>query len=125
MKRFAAVCAIVVLAGFSVAGACDMEKGAAQAAVNTDNATKEVSLVGYLTDSNCGKANAHAEGKKCALKCIQGGAKVQLYANETLYTLDKVDAPETKLGAEVKVTGLLDEATNVIKVSSIEKIKKG
>ena len=124
MKKFAVICAIVVLAGFSVAGACDMEKGAAQAAVNTDNATKQVSLTGYLTDSNCGKANAHAEGKNCALKCIKSGAKVQLYANDTLYTLDKVDAPESKLGTEVTVTGLLDEATNVIKVSSIEKAKK-
>jgi hypothetical protein len=126
MKKLAAVLAVVALLGTPFAVACDKGKeGAATQAVGTDGSGKEVTLTGYLTDSYCGAANASAKGKACAIDCIKKGAKVQLYANNTLYTLDKVDTVEGKVGVEVKVTGVLDETTNTIKVGSIETAKKG
>jgi hypothetical protein len=113
MKRFAAV--LAVLAIVAAFGAVAGEK----------QAGKEISLTGYLTDSDCGAKNANTKGKSCALDCIKKGAKVQLYSGEKLYTLDKVDALESKLGMQVKVTGVLDETTSTIKVTTVEAVKQG
>ena len=123
MKRFAAVVAIIALAGGSVAVACDKAEAVAQV-VGTAAEGKEVELTGYLTDSNCGAKNAHADGKGCALKCIKDGASVQLLVEKKLYTLDKVESVETKLGEKVIVTGILDETTNIIRVDSVKIVKK-
>ena len=127
MKRLATVFAVMALVALSVAAACDKDKNRnTQAAASDQSAgTKEVVLTGYLTDSNCGAANANAKGKGCAAHCIKKGAKVQLYAGEKLYTLDKSDVAENQLGVPVKVTGTLDEASNTIKVASIELLKQG
>ena len=123
MKRFAAVVAIIALAGAPVAMACDKDKAVVQAA-DTVLEGKEVVLTGYLTDSNCGATNAHAKGKACAIKCVKSGAKVQLLVDKKLYTLEKIDSPEAVLGEKVTVTGILDETTSTIRVESIEMVKK-
>lgn len=124
MRKFAALFAIVALSTMSVAVACDAEKTKSQVA-GTAAAQKEVSLTGFLTDSYCGATNANKEGRKCALECVKKGATLQLYAGDKLYNLDKVESPESTVGYEVRVTGLLDEASNTIKVASIEQVKKG
>ena len=127
MKKIATVFAVMALVVLSAAFACDKTKNTStQAAVsNPSGETREVALTGYLTDSNCGAANANAKGKGCAADCIKKGAKVQLYANEKLYTLDKTTVAENQLGVPVKVTGMLDESTGTIKVASIEVVKQG
>ncbi len=127
MKRLVSVFAVMALVALSVAAACDKDKNAnTQAAVSDPSAgTREVALTGYLTDSNCGAANANAKGKGCAAECIKKGAKLQLYANQKLYTLDKNNVADNQLGVPVKVTGTLDEATGTIKVASIEVVKEG
>ena len=127
MKKLATVIAVIAIVALSAAYACDKDKHTnTQAAVTEQSgAVKEVALTGYLTDSNCGSANANAKGKNCAVDCIKKGAKVQLYANEKLYTLDKPAVAENQVGVPVKVTGTLDEATGVIKVASIEVVKQG
>ena len=129
MKRIAAVLAVLALAALPAAFACDKDKTrntSTQAAVSDPaGATRDVALTGYLTDSNCGAANANAKGKGCAAHCIKSGAKVQLFANEKLYTLDRASVAENQLGVPVKVTGSLDESTGVIKVASIELVKEG
>ncbi len=126
MKRLAAVFAILSLVALSGAQACDKDKDAAkQASAPQGTEVKQVSLTGFLTDSHCGADKANAKGKHCTLECVKKGAKLQLYSSEKLYNLDKVDSPEAHVGVEVKVTGLLDEATNTIKVESIENITKG
>jgi len=127
MKRLAAVLAVMVVVALSAAAACDKDKNAGtQAAVSDQSAgTREVALTGYLTDSYCGAANANANGKGCALHCMKKGAKVQLYANDKLYTLDKTSIAEGQIGVPVKVTGTLDEGTGTIKVASIEAVKQG
>ena len=123
MKRFVAIAAIFVFAGGAVAVACDKEDAAVRAAAPVVEG-KEVVLTGYLTDSHCGKSNAHATGKACAIKCLKSGAQVQLLVEETLYTLQRVDSPEAKLGEKVIVTGILDETTRTIRVESIKPAKK-
>jgi hypothetical protein len=127
MKKIATVFAIIALVALSAAFACDKTKNTStQAAVSEPSGeTREVALTGYLTDSNCGAANANAKGKGCAASCIKKGAKVQLYANEKLYTLDKATVAENQLGVPVKVTGMLDESSGTIKVASIEVVKQG
>lgn len=124
MKKFLAVCAIAVLAVASGAWACDKGNQAASPVAEKSGEVKEVSMVGFLTDSYCGANNANAKGKGCAIECIKKGAKLQLYADQKLYVLEKVSAPENYLGAEVKVTGMLDEAAGVITVKSIEPVAK-
>jgi hypothetical protein len=123
MKRFAAAFAIVALLAAPVAFACDKHKDA-QTAEFGKGPIKNVVLTGYLTDSNCGAANANADGKDCALHCIKKGAKVQLKADNKLYTIEKLDKPEEVFGFEVKVTGQLDTSSNVVRVASIEKLAK-
>jgi len=127
MKKLATLFAVMALVALSAGFACDKDKKTnTQAAVSDQSAgAKEVALTGYLTDSNCGAANANAKGKNCAVDCIKKGAKVQLYANEKLYTLDKSSVAENQVGVPVKVTGTLDEATGTIKVASIEVVKQG
>ncbi len=126
MKRLAAVFAILSLVTLSGALACDKDKDAAkQAAVPQGTEVRQVSLTGFLTDSHCGADKANAKGKHCTLECVKKGAKLQLYSSEKLYTLDNVVSPENHVGVEVKVTGQLDQATNTIKVDSIENLTKG
>ena len=127
MKRLASVLAAVALVALPVAFACDKDKNAPaqSAASGQPGATREVALTGYLTDSYCGAANANAQGKSCALDCVKKGAKVQLYANETLYTLDQSKVADGQIGVPVKVKGTLDEGTGTIKVASIEVVKQG
>ena len=127
MKKFATVFAVMAIVALSAAHACDKDKNhnTQAAASEQSGAVKEVALTGYLTDSNCGAANANAKGKNCAVDCIKKGAKVQLYANEKLYTLDKSTVAENQVGVPVKVTGTLDEATGMIKIASIEVVKQG
>lgn len=124
MKKTASVLAILALAAMPVAFACDKEKTAATTAEFGKGPIENVVLTGYLTDSNCGAANAHAEGKSCALKCIKSGAKVQLVADKKTYTIEKVANIESHLGHEVKVAGQLDTSSNVIRVTSIEAAAK-
>ena len=124
MKKIIALCAIAVLAVTSAAWACDKDKQAATPVVEQGGEVKDVALVGFLTDSYCGANNANAKGKGCAVECIKKGAKVQLYADQKLYTLDKVSNPESYIGAEVKVTGSLDVASGTITVKTIEQTKQ-
>jgi len=130
MKKLVTVFAMMALVALTVAAACDKDKDKnanTQAAVSdpSGGSSKEVALTGYLTDSNCGAANANAKGKDCAASCIKKGAKVQLYADQKLYTLDKGSVSNDQLGVPVKVTGTLNEATGLIKVASIEVVKQG
>jgi hypothetical protein len=123
MKKFATIFAILALVAVSGGWACDKDKALNAAAEKGSGEVREVALTGFLTDSYCGAANASAKGKSCTLECIKKGAKVQLYAQETLYTLDQIASVEKYVGVQVKVTGMLDESTSTIKVKSIEEVK--
>jgi hypothetical protein len=85
----------------------------------------KVSVNGWITDSYCGAKNASAEGKACALKCVEKGAKLVLVtsADKKTFALDNQAKAKEHVGVEVKVTGTLDEASQTIKVESIEPAK--
>jgi hypothetical protein len=85
----------------------------------------KVSVSGWITDSYCGAKNASAEGKACALKCVEKGAKLVLVsrADKKTFSLDNQEKAKAHVGIEVKVTGSLDEASQTIKVESIEPAK--
>jgi len=124
MKKTAAVLAILALVAMPAAFACDKEKNAVKTAEFGKGPIETVVLTGFLTDSNCGAGNAHAEGKDCALRCIKSGAKVQLVADKKTYTIEKLDNVASHLGHEVKIAGQLDTASNIIRVTSIEAATK-
>ena len=123
MKKLATVLAILAIVAMPAAFACDKEKNAVKTAEFGKGPIENVVLTGYLTDSNCGAANAHADGKDCAARCIKSGAKVQLVADKKTYTIEKLDNVESHLGHAVTVAGKLDTASNIIRVTSIEAAK--
>lgn len=123
MKKTASILAILALAAMPAAFACDKEKTSATTAQFGKGPIENVVLTGYLTDSDCGAANAKADGKDCALKCIKNGAKVQLVADNKTYTIEKIDNVATHLGHAVKIAGQLDTSSNVIRITSIEAAK--
>ena len=123
MKKMATVLAILAIVAMPAAFACDKEKNAVKTAEFGKGPIESVVLTGYLTDSNCGAANAHADGKDCAARCIKSGAKVQLVADKKTYTIEKLDNVESHLGHAVTVAGKLDTAANIIRVTSIEAAK--
>lgn len=123
MKKLATVLAILAIVAMPAAFACDKEKNAVKTAEFGKGPIESVVLTGYLTDSNCGAANAHADGKDCAARCIKSGAKVQLIADKKTYTIEKLDNVESHLGHAVTVAGKLDTAANIIRVTSIEAAK--
>jgi hypothetical protein len=115
MKRasFAVVCSLAVMvlaAGFLLAG----------------DAAKAVTTQGFITDSYCGAKNATMEGKACALKCMEKGAKLVLYSStdKKTFNLDDQTKAKENVGFEVSVTGTVDEATSSIKVAKIEPAPK-
>ena len=120
MKKIAAVIAVLALVSLSGVLACDKDKDKAAQAGQAATVGKEVVLTGYLTDSKCGETHS----KSCPMDCLKKGAKVQLHADAKVYTLEKIEAPESHFGYQVKITGLLDENTNTIQVASIEHLKK-
>jgi hypothetical protein len=111
MKKFAAfasVLAFVLVGALSFAG---------------DNAAAPATWSGWITDETCGAKNANADGKACALKCAQNGAKLVLYidGDKKLVGLDNQEEAKKHVGVPVMVTGTLDGDT--IKVQKIEEKK--
>ncbi len=84
---------------------------------------KEGSWTGWVTDTHCGVKGTNAGHKKCATDCVKGmGAKYALYdgASKKVFILSDQEKAETFAAQEVVVKGDLDEASNTIKVASIE-----
>ena len=81
---------------------------------------EQVELSGWITDEYCGKANANAEGKGCALACAKKGAQLVLYSNEKIYKLSDQEGAKQHVGHEVVVHGVLAE-DGTVKVSKFQK----
>jgi hypothetical protein len=113
-KTFAVLCtaALVALAGLALAGE-HAEKA------------ETVSVQGWITDTWCGKKNASAEGKACALACAKKGAELVLYApsEDKTYGLDDQEQAKGQVGHEVEVTGTLDTESQKIQVEKIEAVE--
>lgn len=84
---------------------------------------KEGSWTGWVSDSHCAAKGANAGHKDCATKCVKGmGAKYVLYepSSKKAYVLSDQEKAESFVAQEVVVKGDIDEASNTIKVASIE-----
>ena len=105
MKKLALLC-ILVLATFAVSAAAE-----------------DMAFTGWVADEACAKDFAKAgneEHKGCATACLNGGDGVALASPDGFHLLDITnEAALEHLGMEVTVMGTLDEATNTIKVTSI------
>jgi hypothetical protein len=85
----------------------------------------EVTYTGWITDEWCGKKNANAGGKDCAVDCYKKGAKLVLYvgSEDKSIVLDNQEQASKHVGVEVMVTGVLEGKT--LKVASIKEVEKG
>ena len=86
-------------------------------------AAEDMTFTGWVADEACAKDFAKAGNeahKGCATACLNGGDNVALAIPDGFHLLDITnEAALEHLGMEVTVMGTLDEATNTIKVTSI------
>ena len=79
-------------------------------------------FTGIITDSMCGKDHAMmkvAPDAKCVQECVKQGSKYALLAGNSSYILSDQQTPQQFAGQKVKVTGVLNEKTKILKVDSI------
>ncbi len=80
----------------------------------------QVTITGWLTETECGAKGANAGHVDCAKKCVkEKGAKWAIYNPEdkSLWILtDQTKGPEM-LGKQIKVKGTMDKAKKEVKIS--------
>ena len=82
-------------------------------------------FVGVITDTMCGAKHSMgiSPDAKCVRECVKMDPskwKYALYDGKTVYTLSDQQTPEKFAAERVKVTGVLNEKTKIIKVEKIE-----
>ncbi|MEE9219415.1 MAG: hypothetical protein V3U98_10155 [Acidobacteriota bacterium] len=114
-KTLAGLCAVLFVAAGSVA-----------LAGSDEEQSDQITVQGWITDEWCGKKNASAEGKKCAIECAKKGAKLVLFSpsDEKTYGLDDQEQAKSQVGHEVRVMGMLDKDSQTLKVSKIESVSE-
>jgi hypothetical protein len=85
-------------------------------------------FVGVITDTMCGAKHTMgiSPDAKCVRECVKMDPnkwKYALYDGKNVYTLSDQQAPEKFAAERVKVTGVLNEKTKIIKVDTIEAAK--
>ncbi|MEK7406180.1 MAG: hypothetical protein AAB225_13830 [Acidobacteriota bacterium] len=71
------------------------------------------------------KAMGVSPDEKCVRECMKHGAKYALHDGKNIYTLSDQKTPEKFAAQKVKVTGVLYEKTQIIKVEKIEPAGEG
>jgi hypothetical protein len=86
-------------------------------------ATGTQTITGVITDTMCGAKHGMVKGQpddECIRMCVKGTGRYALYDGKTIWKLSDQKSP-AKFGAKtVQVTGVADEKTMTIKVTSIE-----
>ncbi len=86
-------------------------------------------FTGVITDTMCGANHAPMgiqPDAKCVRECVKMDPsrwKYALYDGSQVYTLSDQQTPEKYAAQKVKVTGVLSEKTNTIKVEKIEPVR--
>ncbi|MBK9168106.1 MAG: hypothetical protein IPM24_11655 [Bryobacterales bacterium] len=93
---------------------------AAMLAANSEPKT----FTGVITDSMCGanhtSMNMGAD-PECVKGCVRGhGAKYALFDGKNVYKLSDQKQPEGFAGRKVRITGVLYEKTQILRVDRIE-----
>jgi len=92
---------------------------------STVHAQASRTYVGVITDTMCGadhKAMNITPDSKCAVECVRSSKTVKyaLLDGSAVYTLSDQETPAKFAAQKVKVTGVLDEKTKILKVAKIE-----
>ena len=68
---------------------------------------KDQSYSGWISDSKCGVKGANAAHAACAKKCVEGGEKPVMVADndQKVMPIDNPDAVKDQIGQHVKVGG--------------------
>ena len=68
---------------------------------------KDQSYSGWISDSKCGVKGANAAHAACAKKCVEGGEKPVMVADndQKVTPIDNPDAVKDQIGQHVKVSG--------------------
>ena len=81
-------------------------------------------FTGTITETMCGKSHGMVPGQpddKCIAMCVKGSSsQYALFDGKTLLKLSDQKVPAKYAAQRVKVTGTLNEKTQMIKVNSIE-----
>jgi hypothetical protein len=92
---------------------------------STIDAQPSRTYVGVITDTMCGashKAMKIAPDSKCVIECVRSSKMVKyaLLEGTNVYTLSDQETPGKFAAQKVKVTGVLNEKTKILKVEKIE-----
>ena len=97
---------------------------AAAAMASVLAAADQQTFTGVITDTMCGKTHSMTPGQpddKCIAMCVKGSSsQYALYNGKAVLKLSDQKMPAKYAAQRVKVTGMLNEKTQTIKVSSIE-----
>ena len=83
-------------------------------------------FTGVITDSMCGKDHSmmnDSPDSKCVIDCVKAGSKYAIYDGKAVYILSDQETPAKFAAQKVKIIGVLDAKTKVIKVQSIQAAK--
>jgi hypothetical protein len=87
-------------------------------------AADQQTFTGVITDTMCGKSHGMVPGQpddKCVAMCVKGtSSQYALYDGKSVLKLSDQKTPAKYAARRVKVTGTLNEKTQIVKVSSIE-----
>jgi hypothetical protein len=86
------------------------------------NAASPQTFMGVITDTQCGSMHAmkgHSDAE-CAKMCAKGSAQYALFDGRRVLQLSDQKTPAKFAAQKVKVTGIYNEKSETIKVSSIE-----
>lgn len=93
---------------------------AVTAAISAAKAPETVT--GVITDTLCGAHHnmpGHSDAD-CVKLCVKGAGQYALFDGQRVLKLSDQKTPAKFAAQRVKVTGVVDEKTNTIKVTSIE-----
>jgi hypothetical protein len=89
-------------------------------------AANQQTFTGVITDTMCAKAHGMVRGQpddKCIAMCVKGtSSQYALYDGKSVFKLSDQKMPARYAAQRVKVTGILNEKAQTIKVSSIEPV---
>jgi hypothetical protein len=97
-------------------------------AVFLAGAASAATFTGVITDTMCGLDHSHmgaTDNAKCVRDCVKIGSKFKyaLHDGKKMYVLSDQQTPEQFAARKVRVTGVLNEKTGIIKVEKIESVK--
>ena len=86
-------------------------------------AAEPQTITGVITDTMCGAKHGMVKGQpddECIRHCVQGSRDYALYDGTHVWKLSDQKTPARFAAKHVKVTGVLNEKSQTIKVASIE-----